>query len=246
MSPVFESKGGALPSLFNIMSNEFNTWLLGVGGYAGLVGSIAAVYMYPNVPRHLLPALFVMPVASAAALYVFFRALYMILQFSVLVLEAMLNEHITVVLLAMTFIGGQTVLISYVVYKNAAVNAIFMNNAAEDEELEPEEYEEEGDEEGEEEEDGDDQTDEEGAEDADTEEGVPLPAVQTTCENCDDNCFKCMPPLLFDPPTVAGLSGELLLPVNSTCDVDGVCVTDDGTAAIKNMLDELDEAVKID
>jgi hypothetical protein len=223
------------------MSSEFTTWLLGIGGYAGLFGSLAVVYMYPTFPRHLLPALFVMPVASAGGLYVFFRVLYMILGFAVLVLQAMLNEQLTVILIAMTFIGGQAVLIGFVVYKNATANAIFMNNAAEDEELQPEEYEEEEGEDEDEDEDEEEEADEEAdeGEDADTEEGAPVPAAQPTCENCDDNCFKCMPPLLFNPPMVTGLSE------NSTCDINGVCLMDGG-AAIKNMLDELDEAVKID
>lgn len=227
------------------MSSEFTTWLLGVGGYAGLFGSLAVVYLYPNFPRHLLPALFVMPVASAGALFVFFRALYLILQFAVLVLEAMLNEQLTVMLIVLTFIGGQVALIGYVTYKNTATNAIFMNNAADDEELQPEEYEEEEEDEEEEDEEEEEEADE--GDEADTEEGAPVPAAQPTCENCDDNCFKCMPPLLFDPPTVTRLSGEVVLPANSTCDADGVCITDGGAATIKNMLDELmDDAVKID
>lgn len=267
--PFFQSKGGALPSLLDIMSTEFSTWLLGLGGYAGLFGALAVFYLYPNFPRNYLPLLFVVPVISAAALYAFFKVLYLVLWFTVRVLESMLNEHLTIILLSTTFVGGQAVLIGYVVYKNAFVNNIVLNNAAyeveeeegeeeaeEDagEELQPEEYEEA-------------HADEDSGADADNEEGnlnsVPpitnntpatgTPVTNASCVDCDDDCTKCMPGLispqgLITLDKVMGVSSET--PVNVVCE-NGVCRID-GTAAnvandaIKNMMEEFAENVKID
>ena len=261
--PFFESKGGALPSLLDMMSTEFSTWLLGIGGYAGLFGSLAVFYLYPNFPRNYLPALFIVPVVSAAALYTFFQGLYLVLWFTVQVLQAMLNEHITVILLSMTFIGGQAVLIGYVVYKNAFLNNMVLNNAAyeeeeeqeqeaEREELQPEEYEH--------------CSDDDSGADADNEEGTPTlnsvppitnntpvtaaPVIDATCVDCDDDCIKCMPGLIpLDKAT--GLSGEM--PAGVVCE-GGVCRIDSTTtaaanaanAAIKNIMEEFAENVKID
>lgn len=246
--PFFESKGGALPSLLNIMSAEFNTWLLGLGGYAGLFGALAVFYLYPTFPRNYLPALFVVPILSAAALYTFFQGLYLVLWFTVQVLEAMLNEHLTIVLLSTTFIGGQAVLIGYVVYKNAFVNNIVLNNAAYEEEEEGEQ--EGGDEEGEE--GGDLQpeeyedaaaADEDSGADADNEEGAPnlssapithdTPATATPvvskCVDCDADCTKCMPGLM-PLDTATGVSH----------------IDSDATAAINALIEEMVEDVKID
>jgi len=243
------------------MSTEFSTWLLGLGGYAGLFGALAVFYLYPNFPRNYLPLLFVVPVISAAALYAFFQVLYLVLWFTVKVLESMLNEHLTIILLSTTFVGGQAVLIGYVVYKNAFVNNIVLNNAAyeveeeegeeEAEELQPEEYEEAP------------ADEEDSGADADNEEGnlnsVPpittntpatgAPVTDASCVDCADDCTKCMPGLIspqglisFDKLT--GLSGEI--PVGVVCE-DGVCRIDNtSTTAINTMLDMMNENVKID
>jgi hypothetical protein len=208
------------------MSTEFSTWLLGLGGYAGLFGALAVFYLYPNFPRNYLPTLFVVPLISAAGLYTFFQALYLFLWFTVQVLQAMLNEHLTIILLSTTFIGGQAVLIGYVVYKNAFVNNIILNNAAyEAEEEEEEEAEDAGEElQPEEYEDADDQ--DSGA-DADNEEGnlnsVPpittntpatgTPVINASCVNCNDDCIKCMPGLIsYDAAldAIFSLSGEVV------------------------------------
>jgi len=231
--PFFESKGGALPSLLNIMSIEFSTWLLGLGGYAGLFGALTVFYLYPTFPRNYLPVLFVVPLISAAGLYTFFQALYLFLWFTVKVLEAMLNEHLTIILLSTTFIGGQAVLIGYVVYKNAFVNNIVLNNAAYEveeeagEELQPEEYEEPA---------ADEEDEEDSGADADNEEGIlnsatvttntpatTAPVIYATCVDCDDNCTKCMPGL-------TSLNTE----------------TDNVTATINSVMEEMVENVKID
>ena len=247
------------------MSIEFSTWLLGLGGYAGLFGALAVFYLYPNFPRNYLPALFVVPVISAAGLYTFFHALYLVLWFTVRVLEAMLNEHLTIILLSTTFIGGQAVLIGYVVYKNAFVNNVVLNNAAyeveeeaeeeaeeaeeaEGEQLQPEEYEDAGEE-------------EDSGADADNEEGTlnsvpsvtnntPLTTasvIDDTCVNCDDDCTKCIPGLI-SLDKLTGLSGET--PVGIVCE-GGVCLINSTAAAaantaIKNMMEEFAENVKID
>ena len=242
------------------MSAEFSTWLLGLGGYAGLFGSLAVFYLYPNFPRNYLPALFVVPILSAAGLYTFFQGLYLVLWFTVQVLQAMLNEHLTIILLSTTFIGGQAVLIGYVVYKNAFLNNVVLNNAAyemeeeQEQELQPEEYENADDEE---------ENEDSGA-DADNEEGtlnsVPpittntpataAPVINASCVDCDDDCIKCIPGLIsLDKAT--GLSGEM--PAGVVCE-GGVCRIDSTTtaaanaanAAIKNMMEEFAENVKID
>ena len=253
------------------MSIEFSTWLLGLGGYAGLFGALAVFYLYPNFPRNYLPVLFIVPLISAAGLYTFFQALYLFLWFTVKVLEAMLNEHLTIILLSTTFVGGQAVLIGYVVYKNAFVNNIVLNNAAyeveeeegqeEAEELQPEEYENADDEE---EEEAPADEEDSGA-DADNEEGTPTlnsvppittntpatgtPVINASCVDCADDCTKCMPGLIspqglisFDKLT--GLSGEI--PVGVVCE-NGVCRIDNtSTTAINTMLDMMNENVKID
>jgi hypothetical protein len=249
------------------MSAEFSTWLLGLGGYAGLFGALAVFYLYPNFPHNYLPVLFVVPVLSAAALYTFFQGLYLVLWFTVQVLQAMLNEHLTIILLSTTFIGGQAMLIGYVVYKNAFANNV-MNNAAyeeeaeaEGEELQPEEYEE-----------ADDEEDDSGA-DADNEEGnlnsgntpvitntpaTATPVINATCVDCDDDCTKCMPGLIsFDK----ALGVSLNTPIGIVCE-DGVCRIDDNATAaaaaaatdaataannaIKNMMEEFANNIKID
>lgn len=219
------------------MSTEFSTWLLGLGGYAGLFGALAVFYLYPNFPRNYLPTLFVVPLISAAGLYTFFQALYLFLWFTVQVLQAMLNEHLTIILLSTTFVGGQAVLIGYVVYKNAFVNNIVLNNAAyeaEEEAEEAEEAEDAGEElQPEEYEDADDEEDEEapaddqdsGA-DADNEEGnlnsVPpittntpatgAPVINASCVNCNDDCIKCIPGLISLDASLAAMSrcGEVV------------------------------------
>jgi len=265
--PFFQSKGGALPSLLDIMSTEFSTWLLGLGGYAGLFGALAVFYLYPNFPRNYLPLLFVVPVISAAALYAFFQVLYLVLWFTVKVLESMLNEHLTIILLSTTFVGGQAVLIGYVVYKNAFMNNIVLNNAAYEveEEEEAEEAEEDAGEELQPEEYEEAHADEDSGADADNEDGTPTlnsvppitnntpatgtPVTNASCVDCDDDCTKCMPGLIspqglisFDKLT--GLSGEI--PVGVVCE-DGVCRIDTtSTTAINTMLDMMNENVKID
>ena len=268
-----ELREGYYPS-FGMTSMEFGTWLLGIGGYAGLFGSLAIFYLFPAFPRTYLPVLFTVPILSAAGLYGFFKGLYLVLWFVVKVLEAMLNEHITVVLISSTFIIGQAALIGYVVYKNAFINNLVLNNAVdaeeeeqeqEQEELQPEDYE-----------DADD-----GA-DAD-DEAAPLnsvppvanntpstatPLVPPMCVDCDDDCTKCMPGLMSldavtaptglsgeviaskETPAVTGLSGEL--PANVICE-NGVCRLANGVTssqAWKDMLVEeslrTKEGVKID
>jgi hypothetical protein len=244
------------------MSAEFTTWLLGIGGYAGLFGSLAVFYLYPTFPRNYLPVLFVVPVLSAAALYTFFQGLYLVLWFTVQVLEAMLNEHLTIILLSTTFIGGQAVLIGYVVYKNAFVNNIVLNNAAYEEEEEEQEQEQEEDAEGEQlqpeeyEEAAADEEDDSGA-DADNEAGTPTlnsapvthntPATATpavpTCVGCDDDCTKCMPGLISLDKAM-GVSADT--PVGIVCE-NGVCRIDtNATTAINALMTEMVENVKID
>jgi hypothetical protein len=251
------------------MSTEFSTWLLGLGGYAGLFGSLAVFYLYPNFPRNYLPVLFVVPVISAAALYAFFQVLYLVLWFTVKVLESMLNEHLTIILLSTTFIGGQAVLIGYVVYKNAFLNNVVLNNAAyeveqeqeqeQEQELQPEEYENADDEE---------ENEEDSGADADNEEGtlnsVPpittntpataAPVINDTCVDCDDDCMKCMPPLTSHD-LMTGLSGEIPAGVvceGGVCRIDGnatattTAAANAANAAIKNMMEEFAENVKID
>ena len=241
---------------------EFSTWLLGVGGYAGLFGSLAIFYLFPGFPRNYIPVLFAVPILSAAALYSFFKVLYLVLWFVVKVLEAMLNEHITVVLISSTFIIGQAVLIGYVVYKNAFLNNIALNNAVdaeeetqeeeqeeEQEELQPEDYEDADN--------GADDGADDGA-DADDETDTPLnsvppvanntpstatPVVPPQCVGCDDDCTKCMPGLTtLDGAT--GLSGELLANVICT---DGICRLTTSTTSSQAWKDMLvEEGVKID
>jgi len=237
-------------------SADMSTWLLGIGGYAGLFGSFAIFYLYPNIPRNYLPALFVVPVASAAALYAFFQLLYLFLEFVVLVLQAMLDENITLVLLSTTFIVGQAVLIGYVVYKNAFLNNVALNNAVDEtddeeqeeehgEELQPEEYEEAN-----EDETGEADKEDSGA-DADNEEGTlnsgnatitndtpatPAPVVPPQCVGCDNDCTKCMPGL-----TVLGD-----LPDSVVCE-GGVCRLANGVTSSQMWKDMLaEEGVKID
>ena len=191
-------KGGAL--LFvKMISTELSTWLLGIGGYAGLFGSFALMYLYPNFPAKYFPALFLVPVASAAALYLFFQVLYIILEFVSLVLSAMLNEHITVILLSLTLVGGQFILISYVVYKNNFMNRIVLNNAVDEtdetDELQPE-------------------MDDSG-EDADNEAESDAPK----CAGCTDDCTKCSTSVVSTSASM-GISGETN--PNVVCE-DGVC-----------------------
>ena len=273
--PFFESKGRALPCLLDIMSIEFSTWLLGLGGYAGLFGALAVFYLYPNFPRNYLPVLFIVPLISAAGLYTFFQALYLFLWFTVKVLEAMLNEHLTIILLSTTFVGGQAVLIGYVVYKNAFVNNIVLNNAAyeveEEEEQEEQEAEEAAADTGEElqPEEYEDAAEEDSGADADNEEGTlnsgpsvttntpvtTAPVIDANCVDCDDECTKCIPELVNIPGLVSldkamGVSADT--PVGIVCE-NGVCRIDgNATAAavantaIKNMMEESAENVKID
>ena len=248
--------------ILRMTSADMSTWLLGIGGYAGLFGSFAIFYLYPNFPRKYLPALFVVPVVSAAALYVFFQLLYLLLEFVVLVLQAMLDENITIVLVSTTFIVGQAALVGYVVYKNAFLNNVVLNNAVDDdedetqteeqeeeqtqtqthgEELQPEEYE-------------DANEDDSGA-DADNEEGIlnsgnapvtndtpatAAPVIPPQCVSCDDDCTKCMPPLI-SLGEATGLSGEF--PAGVVCE-GGVCRID--AASIKKAMDNVEETVKID
>jgi len=194
-------KGGAL--LFvKMISTELSTWLLGIGGYAGLFGSFALMYLYPNFPAKYFPALFLVPVASAAALYLFFQVLYIILEFVSLVLSAMLNEHITVILLSLTLVGGQFILISYVVYKNNFMNRIVLNNAVDetDENDETDELQPEMDDSG---------------EDADNEAESDAPK----CAGCTDDCTKCSTSVVSTSASM-GISGETN--PNVVCE-DGVC-----------------------
>ena len=232
-----EVREGYYPSV-KMTSTELSTWLLGIGGYAGLFGSLATFYIYPNFPRNYLPVLFITPVLSAGALYAFFQVLYVVLRFSVMVLQAMLDEQITIVLLSTTFIGGQAVLVGYVLY-NYGFKKHDTPVADEQHELEAEDYEEANDtegedaEEGEEGEEDEDENEDNGA-DADNEEGAPLlssippptpitpltpatpaPAAPPMCVDCDNDCTKCMPPLMSLNATT-GLSGEVI------CE-DGIC-----------------------
>lgn len=227
-------------SLVKMTSVGLSTWLLGIGGYAGLFGSLALFYLYPAFPRKYVPVLCVVPIASAAALYTFFQILYLTLEFVVLVLQSMLNEHITVVLISTTFIGGQVLLIGYVVYKNNYLNRIVLNHAVDEETEGEDEGEDEGEYEGEDEELQPEDVDS-GA-DADNEDGVNLSAVPK-CNGCDDECTKCMPPLV-STSAATGLSGEVIADVvceNGVCRINNVTTT---SQAWKDMLAE--EGVKID
>jgi hypothetical protein len=138
--------------LFRMTSAELGTWLLGIGGYAGLFGSIALVYLYPNFPRNFVPLLFVVPVVSAGGLYVFFQLLYIFLSFTIQVLQAMLNEEITVALISTTFIGGQATLTGYVIYNYALKKRIAADQEEEYEDTHEDEEEHEEEQDGEQEE----------------------------------------------------------------------------------------------
>jgi len=178
-----------------MLSAQLSTWLLGIVGYAGLFGSFALFYLYPNFPRNYLPALFIIPIASAAALYLFFQILYLILDFVILVLSSMLDENLTIILLSLTLFGGQIILLSYVVYKNNFLNRIVLNNAVDEtDELEPEPEPEPEVHDGEE-------AENEGETEA------------AKCAGCTDDCTKC------SIPEVA-LGGEVVH--NVVCE-DGVC-----------------------
>jgi hypothetical protein len=170
----------------------------------------------------------------------------------------MLDENITIVLLSTTFIGGQAALIGYVVYKNAFLNNIALNNAVDEmddeeqeeeeehgEELQPEEYEDAN------EEDEHDEDKEDSGADADNEEGrlnsgnppvtndtpaTPAPVVDAKCVGCDNDCTKCMPGL-----TVLGD-----LPDSVVCE-GGVCRLANGVTTSQMWKDMLaEEGVKID
>lgn len=110
-------------------SLEFNNWLLGLGGYIGLFSACVLAYLYyETVTKYYLAALILAPFASAAAFYIFFNILYIVLNFILLVTMAMLNEQITLVIISFTFLVGQLALILYVVYHNAYINDHVIDN----------------------------------------------------------------------------------------------------------------------
>jgi len=189
-------------------SSELTTWLLGIGGYTGVFTALAFLYANKTFPTHLRPYLVLAPLAAALVFYGFVQTLYLILKFAVTVFQAMLNEHVTITLIATTVLGGQIALLSVVIYrqyKNPVPPAA--------EELTADEYEhavEEEEEEQEEEEEEEDMIDadaQHASEDADDEKegckGCDC-TKPTDCANCETDCTKCMPGLVE-----IGLSGEL-------------------------------------
>ena len=194
-------------------SAELTTWLLGIGGYTGIITSLAILYLNPRFPRSFLPLLVFAPVLSASAFYLFFQTLYLLLGFMVTVFQAMLNENITIIIIASIFIGGETLFVSYIIYRYLFMKSPEEQNITADEVIDDTE-----DAEGTDTEEAEALSDNENTEDniegaADTFDMLNTAAVAAvtadtapvdTCVNCDDDCIKCMPALI--PSNILGLN----------------------------------------
>ena len=212
-------------------SIELTTWLLGIGGYAGIFGAFAFIYMYPNFPKYYMPLLTLMPLASAGAFYLFFQTLYTLLGFAANVIDAMLNENITIVLITSAVLGGQILLLTVVVYHNVRRPA----ENLEDEVIEAEDIREndayeavdgeapdgeaaeatDGEAPDGEAADGEAPDASDGIDDGDNDDGEEKKDTEASCENCEADCIKCMPALIQ-----SDISGDVIplvtpLPVNS-------------------------------
>ena len=151
-----------------------------------------------------MPILTLMPLLSAGMFYLFFQSLYTLLGFAANVIDAMLNENITIVLISSTVLGGQIILTTIVVYTNIRrqvdnhededieaenIHDDIRNDAGQNEEVAEDETQDEDEDMGMGmgEDMGEDETEAEGQEKKDT---------GSSCENCDDDCINCMPALI--------------------------------------------------
>jgi hypothetical protein len=174
------------------------------------------------------------PLVSASAFYLFFQTLYLILGFAVNVFESMLNENITIMLISTIFIGGETLFVSYIIYRYLFMRSPEEENVAADEVID----------------------DAEGAENAETEEDEAdieafsdneddvsegakethtVDALNTAaCVDCDDECTNCMPALIpIDKPN------------DEICE-DGVCSLNTGITNTQAWKDIAEVDAKID
>ena len=233
---------------FIMATTELVTWLLGIGGYTGVIGSLAILYLYPTFPRNLLPFLMIAPLVSASAFYLFFQTLYLTLGFAVRVFESMLNENITIMLIATIFIGGETLFVSYIIYRYLFMRSPEEENVAADEVIDDAE----GAENAETEEDEADieafSENEDDASEGD-EETHTVDALNTAaCVDCDNECTNCMPALIpadksntvMREDGVCSLNADI---TNTQAWKDLVTEVDANEKAWKNMVTEVDTKI---
>ena len=123
--------------------SDLSMWLLGIGGYAGLAISLLFFNLYPNTYLTAIPVIVISPVLGAGLLYGFFILVSLWLEFTIMVFQSMLNDHLIFLMITSLFIAGEIALIGFILYKEINAKRAQLEEEAEREAEEEEDQEEE-------------------------------------------------------------------------------------------------------
>jgi hypothetical protein len=98
------------------MSLSLTSWILGLGGYAGLLSGLGLFGLYGNMRLLYVALLPLCPLIGAGAFYTFFHTVIFVIENAVRVGYLMLNEQIVVVTISSVFLGGQACMLGIVLY----------------------------------------------------------------------------------------------------------------------------------
>jgi hypothetical protein len=95
------------------------TFVLGVGGYSGVLISLAFLIAKDDIPVCYMPFLVFAPFLAAWGFYAFFYVVTYVMGFMLLVAESMINENVLLIAIASVFIMSQFALVLLILYRYA-------------------------------------------------------------------------------------------------------------------------------
>ena len=98
------------------MSLSVTSWILGLGGYAGLLTGLGLFALYGDMSLTYAALLPLCPLIGAGALYTFFHTVLLLIEYVVRVGYLMLDEQIVVVMISSVFLGLQACMIGVILY----------------------------------------------------------------------------------------------------------------------------------
>ncbi len=98
------------------MSLSLTSWILGLGGYAGLLSGLGLFALYGDMRLLYVALLPLCPLIGAGAFYTFFHTVLLLIEYAVRVGYLMLNEQIVVVMISSVFLGLQACMIGIMLY----------------------------------------------------------------------------------------------------------------------------------
>jgi len=98
------------------MSLSMTSWILGLGGYAGLLTGLGLFALYGDMSLLYAALLPLCPLIGAGAFYTFFHTVLLVIENAVRVGYLMLNEQIVVVTISSVFLGLQACMLGIILY----------------------------------------------------------------------------------------------------------------------------------